>query len=422
MFEILDKKELSKRYQLNSQADFDETENKLDQIINEFDLDSAKIVKDKENKINHDVKAVEYFIKEEMKSKGLNESIYELVHFCCTSEDINNLAWGLIIKDSLNFVYNQKLTFLINRIARLAEDTASIAMMSKTHGQPATPTTMGKELANFAYRINEQHYNLKGLKIKGKINGAVGNFNAHLMVLPDVNWLNKSQMFIERLGLEWNPFTTQIENHDSICEYFNYISLINTILIGMSRDMWGYISSNYFTQKLKNEEVGSSTMPHKVNPIDFENAEGNLGLANSILSHLSSKLPISRFQRDLSDSTVLRNIGNALGYSILAYSSLEKGLNKLEINKKFIENELNSHWELLAEPIQTVMRFNGYQNPYEILKDHTRGKTFSQESYNNFIDNLNLPEKVKVDLKNLSPKTYTGNAEYMAKNIRDFLK
>lgn len=422
MTNVMDQNELSKRYKLHSEGDLRETVQKLDMIIQDFDYDNAKTVKEIEKKTNHDVKAVEYFIKGEMKIRGVNEALYELVHFCCTSEDVNNIAWGLILKDSLSYVYHPKLTYLINKIARLAEDNAEIPMISRTHGQPATPTTMGKEFANYAFRVNEQHHSLKGMKIKGKINGAVGNFNAHFAVLPQVNWLKKSQMFIERLGLEWNPYTTQIENHDSICQIFNSVSLINSILIGMSRDMWGYISSNYFKQKLKKDEVGSSTMPHKVNPIDFENAEGNLGIANSIFLHMSSKLPISRFQRDLSDSTVLRNIGSAMGYSILAFDSLDKGLNKLEVNADIIESELNSHWELLAEPLQTVMRFHGYQNPYELLKDLTRGKTFTKEEYLKFVNELNLPDDAKAALKSLKPSTYLGNAQCMARNIREFIK
>lgn len=410
------------KYNLNSYSEVRDTVTKLEAIIKEFDLKSAETVKGIEMKTNHDVKAVEYYIKNEMKKKEINENLYELVHFCCTSEDINNLSWGLIIKDSIRYVIHQKLNLLTHSLARFAEENHDIPMMTRTHGQPATPSTVGKEIANFAYRINEQHYQLKNKKIKGKLNGAVGNFNAHMAVLPNVNWLNKSQKFIEQLGLEFNPYTTQIENHDSICEIFNIFALKNTILIGMSRDFWGYISLNYFKQKLKKDEIGSSTMPHKVNPIDFENAEGNLGMANSIFQHMSSKLPISRFQRDLSDSTVLRNIGTAFGYSLIAYNSFDKGLKKLEVNREVIEKDLDNHWELLAEPLQTIMRFNGYQNPYEQLKDITRGKEFSKEEYNKFVASLELPSDAKNYLINLKPSTYIGNSAYMAKNIKEFLK
>jgi adenylosuccinate lyase len=419
---VIDEKELHKKYNLNSESEIRETVKKLDQIIRDFDIDDAKKVKEIEAKTNHDVKSVEYFIKGEMKNRDINESLHELVHFCCTSEDINNLAWGLIIKDSLDFVYHPKLTHLINIMAKMSEEHYNIPMMSRTHGQPATPTTVGKEIANYAYRLNEQHYILRGMKVKGKINGAVGNFNAHYTVLPKVNWIQHSQMFIEKIGLEWNPYTTQIENHDSICEIFNTTSLINSIMIGLCRDFWGYISLNYFKQKLKKDEVGSSTMPHKINPIDFENAEGNLGIANSMLLHMSSKLPVSRFQRDLSDSTVLRNIGSAVGYSVLAYNSLEKGLSKLEVNREVIAEELDNHWELLAEPLQTIMRYYGLQNPYELLKDLTRGKKFTQEAYLEFLGKVQLPEDVKADLRKLKPSNYLGNAEFMAKNIREFLK
>jgi adenylosuccinate lyase len=420
---IFTEKDLANKYHLH-QSDISSTLQRLDTIIKDFDLDSASIVKNIESETNHDVKAVEYFIKREMKSRNINESLYELVHFCCTSEDINNLAWSLMIKDSLSNVYHPKLNLLLNKISSLSEELHDIPMISRTHGQPATPTTIGKEFGNFAFRVSEQHYKLKSLKFKGKMNGAVGNFNAHFSVLPNVNWFNQSKIFIERLGLEFNPYTTQIENHDSIAEVLNYTALINTILIGFSRDMWGYISLNYFKQKLKKNEVGSSTMPHKVNPIDFENAEGNLGLANALFNHMSSKLPISRFQRDLSDSTVIRNIGTAYGYSILSFASLMKGLEKLQVNTEVIESDLDSHWELLAEPLQTVMRFHGYENPYELLKELTRGKQFTKEEYTRFVEDklVKLPDDVKKGLKELKPSTYLGNAKYMAKNVREFLK
>ncbi len=420
--EIIESKELSERYKFDSRNHIEDNLLKLDLMLKEFDYDSAMNVKKIESITNHDVKAVEYFIKDQMKLRGINEKLYELVHFCCTSEDINNLAWSLMIKDSLNFVYHPSLNLLVHKMASLAEAYSEIPMMSRTHGQPATPTTVGKEFANFAFRVSELHYNMKNLRIKGKMNGAVGNFNAHYAVLPNVNWFNKSKEFIENLGLEFNPFTTQIESHDSVSEIFNQCSLINTVLIGFSRDIWGYISLNYFKQKLNKNEVGSSTMPHKVNPIDFENAEGNFGLSNSLFSHLSSKLPISRFQRDLTDSTVQRNIGTAFGYSILSINSLQKGLNKLEVNNDEIQRDLNEHWELLAEPLQTVMRYHGYSNPYEVLKDLTRGQKFTKEIYLKFVEGLEIPQKEKSELLILKPSTYLGNSKFMAKNVRDFLK
>jgi len=294
--------------------------------------------------------------------------------------------------------------------------------MSKTHGQPATPTTGGKELANFAFRINEQGTKIRNVKLKGKMNGAVGNYNAHYVVLPDKDWPTLTKQFVGKLGLEWNPYTTQIENHDSIAELFNSVSLANTIKIGLCRDMWGYISLNYFKQKLKEKEIGSSTMPHKVNPIDFENAEGNLGVANSLFNHMSSKLPISRFQRDLSDSTVLRNIGSAFGYTVLAHKSLEKGINKLSVNNDVIANDLDNHYELLAEPLQTVMRYYNFPNPYEEMKKLTRGKSFGKEDYRKFVDGLSLPSEEKKRLLILTPSSYIGNADKMAKDIKKHLK
>jgi adenylosuccinate lyase len=421
---IFTNNDLTKKYHLHSDSEINSTLHHLDTIIKDFDLDSAKTVKNIEAETNHDVKAVEYYIKREMKSRNINEALYELVHFCCTSEDINNLAWSLMIKDSLSHVYHPKMNLLLHKISSLSEEYSDIPMISRTHGQPATPTTVGKEFGNFAFRISEQHYKLKSLKLKGKMNGAVGNFNAHFSVLPNINWFNQSKIFIERLGLEFNPYTTQIENHDSIAEVLNSTSLINTILIGFSRDMWGYISLNYFKQKLKKNEIGSSTMPHKVNPIDFENAEGNLGLANALFNHMSSKLPISRFQRDLSDSTVMRNIGTGYGYSVLSIASLMKGLDKLQVNNEVIEEDLDSHWELLAEPLQTVMRFYGYENPYEMLKEMTRGKKFSKEEYRSFVEEklVKLPDDVRKSLVELRPSSYLGNAKFMAKNVREFLK
>lgn len=416
--EILDENQLKNKYKIRK----NDILPRLDIIGSNFDITCAEKVKEIETKTNHDVKAVEYYIKSQFKTNDIPESLYELVHFCCTSEDINNIAHSLMLKDSLAFVYHQRLTFLINQLVRLAEENYNLPMMSRTHGQPATPTTVGKEIANFAFRLNEQHYILKGKGIKAKINGAVGNYNAHMIVLPNVNWFSASQTFIESLGLEFNPYTTQIENHDSISDIFNSASLINTILTGMSRDFWTYISLNYFKQKLKKDEVGSSTMPHKVNPIDFENAEGNLGLANALFNHMSGKLPISRMQRDLTDSTVLRNVGSAFGYSLIAFKSLDKGLNKLEPNREVILNDLDNHWELLAEPLQTVMRYHGHANPYELLKDLTRGKKFSKEDYLKLVSSLDLPIDAKKVLLDLSPSNYIGKADYLAKNIRSFIK
>ncbi|MFN7094618.1 MAG: adenylosuccinate lyase, partial [Burkholderiales bacterium] len=344
----------------------------LDAIVNNFDLIACQRVKQIEKSTNHDVKAVEYYIKEQIANYPKLHQYREFIHFACTSEDINNLSYALMLKDLKEQVLNVELTKVKDKMQELAYTYRDIAMMCRTHGQPATPSTMGKEFYNVVYRLQRQLTQLQQQEILGKINGAVGNYNAHLVSYPEIDWQQLACIFVEKqLGLTFNPFTTQIEPHDYVAEIFDNLRRINTILIDFARDIWGYIALNYFKQKLIANEVGSSTMPHKVNPIDFENSEGNLGLANSLATHLAEKLPLSRWQRDLTDSTVQRNIGVAIGYSVLAYSSLLKGLDKLEINQIVINVELDNNWELLAEPIQTVMRKAGIANAYEKLKDLT---------------------------------------------------
>ena len=383
----------------------------LDNIVDSFDIKACTAVKQIEKTTNHDVKAVEYYIKDQfVKHKNLN-NYREFIHFACTSEDINNLSYGLMLKDIRDKVLSVELGKIGDRLTQLANQYKDVAIMCRTHGQSATPSTMGKELYNVYYRLERQIKQLLAQPILGKINGAVGNYNAHVVSYPNLDWPAIAKTLVEKkLGLVFNPYTTQIEPHDYIAEMFNTIRLANTILIDLSRDIWGYISLNYFKQKVVAGEVGSSTMPHKVNPIDFENAEGNLGIANSLANHLAEKLPISRWQRDLTDSTVLRNLGVAIGYSILAYSSLLKGLNKLEINVDAINNDLDNNWELLAEPIQTVMRKNGVADAYEKLKDLTRGKKIDAQTVCNFINELELPSEEKQKLLELTPHNYIGLA------------
>lgn len=384
----------------------------LDQIVNDFGESACLRVKEIEKTTNHDVKAVEYYIKEQIANFPKLNSKREFIHFAATSEDINNLSYGLMLKDIKDKVLLKALEAIQNRIFALAKEYKDIPVMSRTHGQSATPSTIGKEFYNVYYRLNRQIEQLKKQEILGKFNGAVGNYNAHLIAYPDVNWENISRTLIEeKLGLTFNPFTTQIEPHDYVAEYMDNIRRINTILIDFSRDMWGYIAFNYFKQKVVAGEVGSSTMPHKVNPIDFENCEGNLGVANSLATHLSEKLPISRFQRDLTDSTVQRNIGIIAGYSLLSYKALLKGLNKLEINIAAINNDLDNNWELLAEPIQTVMRKVGVENAYEQLKELTRGKKVDSIRVREFIQNLDIPADEKTKLLQLTPHNYIGLAK-----------
>ena len=389
----------------------------LNNIIDNFNLDDAQRVKNIERTTNHDVKAVEYFLKEKIAGNEELEAVSEFIHFACTSEDINNLAYALMLRTARAHVILPKMDEIFAAISRLAHKYAEQPMLSRTHGQPASPTTLGKEMANVAYRLKRQSQIISDTPILGKINGAVGNYNAHLSAYPEIDWNKMAQNFVTELGLSWNPYTTQIEPHDFIAELFDAISRFNSVLIDFDRDIWGYISIGYFRQKTVAGEVGSSTMPHKVNPIDFENSEGNLGIANAVFHHLSAKLPLSRWQRDLTDSTVLRNIGVGLAHSIIAYQSTLKGINKLEINVDRLEADLNENWEVLAEPIQTVMRRYGVEKPYEKLKELTRGRQINKDTLHQFIDTLQIPEQEKVRLKQLSPRNYTGNGAIQARQI-----
>ena len=378
-------------------------------IYENFDETTARRIKEIEKTTNHDVKAVEYFIKEKLKSPVF-KPYFEFIHFACTSEDINNLAYAMMVRDGLNAEIVPCFKELLAHLAMLAKKYKNVAMLSRTHGQPATPTTVGKEFVNVLARLSEQLESLQVVKILGKMNGAVGNFNAHVVAYPKVKWIDESNKFIQGLGLVTNFYTTQIEPHDYLAEIFDAMRRMNTVLIDFNRDIWMYISMAYFKQKLKVGEVGSSTMPHKVNPIDFENSEGNLGMANALLGYFSEKLPVSRMQRDLTDSTTLRNIGSAFGYSQLAYKSCIQGLSKLELNKEVIQNDLEDAWELLAEPIQTVMRKHKIEKPYEKLKELTRGKVVNQQTIHKFVDSLKIPAAEKIALKKLTPSTYIGLA------------
>ena len=389
----------------------------LDKLVSEFSLADAERIKEIERTTNHDVKAVEYLIKEKIADVPELHAVTEFVHFACTSEDINNLSHGLMLREGLDHGLLPAMDNLVEKLAELAREHAEQPMLSRTHGQTASPTTVGKELANVVYRLRRQLMQIREVEIMGKINGAVGNYNAHLSAYPDVDWAANAEEFIESLGLDWNPYTTQIEPHDYIAELYDAIARFNTILIDLDRDIWGYISLGYFKQKTVAGEIGSSTMPHKVNPIDFENSEGNLGIANALFGHLSAKLPISRWQRDLTDSTVLRNLGVGFAHSLIAYEATLKGLGKLEINPARLNEDLNNAWEVLAEPIQTVMRRYNIEKPYEKLKDLTRGKTMSAEVIKNFVETLEIPEEAKAELRNLTPDTYIGNAVEQAGNI-----
>ena len=389
---------------------------RLDSILSNFSEQDAQAVKDIEATTNHDVKAVEYFIKNTFKGNEELEKISEFVHFACTSEDINNLSHGLMLKRGREVLITE-LEQILQALKAMAVEYAALPMLSRTHGQTASPTTVGKEMANVAARLARQIKHIQSVEILGKINGAVGNYNAHICAYPEVDWQANAQNFIESLGLGFNPFTTQIEPHDYIAELFDAIARANTIIIDFNRDIWGYISLGYFKQKTIAGEVGSSTMPHKVNPIDFENSEGNLGLANAVFGHLAAKLPISRWQRDLTDSTVLRNMGVGAGYCLIAYASTLKGISKLQTNEAVLAADLNNSWEVLAEPIQTVMRRYGIEEPYEKLKALTRGNDMSKEVILAFIDTLELPEEAKQCLKQLTPSNYIGNAEEQALSI-----
>jgi adenylosuccinate lyase len=395
----------------------DKTNALLNDITDNFSEKDALRIKDIESTTNHDVKAVEYFIKEKIAGNEALERVSEFIHFACTSEDINNLSHALMLKESHEQVLRPTLIEIISAITTLTVKYADQAMLARTHGQTASPTTLGKEMGVYVHRLNRQLSQLDEINFLGKINGAVGNFNAHLSAYPDVDWSTLSKTFVENLGLEWNPHTTQIESHDYMAEYFQALSRSNTILIDFCRDIWGYISLAYFKQNTVAGEIGSSTMPHKVNPIDFENAEGNLGLSNSILTSLAEKLPISRWQRDLTDSTTIRNNGTGIAYALLAYKSCLKGISKLEINPDVLAKDLDNAWEVLAEPVQTVMRRYGIEKPYEKLKDLTRGQSINAEILHNFINSLEIPDADKKRLLNLTPATYIGNASEQAKSF-----
>jgi adenylosuccinate lyase len=389
----------------------------LNGIADNFSLEDAARVKTIERTTNHDVKAVEYFLKEKIQGNVTLEASSEFLHFACTSEDINNLSHGLMLKAGRDRVLLPAMDEVITILTKQALEFAEQPMLSRTHGQTASPTTVGKELANVVYRLRKQREQVANIELYGKANGAVGNYNAHISAYPEIDWPAFSQQFIESLGLKINPFTIQIEPHDYMAEMFDAISRFNTILIDLSRDIWSYISNAYFKQKTVAGEIGSSTMPHKVNPIDFENAEGNLGIANALFNHLSLKLPISRWQRDLTDSTVLRNLGVGFAHSLISYQSLIRGLNKLEINAAVINADLDSSWEVLAEPVQTVMRSYGIENPYEKLKELTRGKAITQQAFHEFIRGLELPEEARDNLLKLTPHNYIGNAVEQTKKL-----
>ena len=393
-----------------------ETVKELDDAINNFSESDAVQVKAIEARTNHDVKALEYWLKEKFDGNPEVKKAGEFIHFACTSEDINNLSHGLMLKAGRDEAILPKLDNVVARLTQLSHQLAEQPLLSRTHGQTASPTTMGKELANVVYRLRRQQKQLAANEVLGKINGAVGNFNAHLSAYPDFDWESFAQQFVVRLGLDYNPMTIQIEPHDYMAELYDTLARINTILIDLNRDLWGYISVGYFKQKVKAGEIGSSTMPHKVNRIDFENSEGNLGLANAVLRHMAEKLPISRWQRDLTDSTVLRNMGVGFGYTLLGFDSCLRGLNKLEVNTKRLDEDLDNSWEVLAEPIQTVMRRYGIENPYEQLKELTRGKGgINKESLHTFIETLQIPTTAKNNLLELTPANYIGKAAELAR-------
>ena len=399
----------------------DEENNFLEKLIVDFDETEAAIVKSNEATTNHDVKAVEYYLKSKFVGSGISSlrKNIEFIHFACTSEDINNLSHALMLKDGRDNVLRPLMDELNQKLAEFARDYANLPMLSRTHGQTATPTTLGKEFANVVARLRRQVKQLGAVQIMGKINGAVGNLNAHQVTYPDLDWLAMSEQFVSSLGITWNPYTTQIEPHDYMAEMFQSMSRFNTILIDFNRDIWSYISIGYFKQRKVEGETGSSTMPHKVNPIDFENSEGNLGIANAIFGHLSEKLPISRWQRDLTDSTVLRNMGTGLAYSLLSYKSTLKGLGKLEINPTALEEDLNRSWEILAEPIQTIMRRHGVEEPYEKLKELTRGQSLKQESIEQMLETLDIPESARALIRELTPMNYTGLASELVEKLLD---
>ena len=392
----------------------------LDGIVDNFSEADAQAVKQIEKTTNHDVKAVEYFLKDQIKGNQELEAVSEFFHFACTSEDINNLSHAMMLIDGRK-VLVKEMDNILGLIAGLAQDNADIAMLSRTHGQTASPTTVGKEMANFAYRLKRQLAHLEQVEVMGKFNGAVGNFNAHLSAYPNLDWQGISQEFIEGLGINYAMYTAQIETHDYIAEYFHAMNRFNTILIDFCRDVWGYISLGYFKQKTIAGEVGSSTMPHKVNPIDFENGEGNLGIAGAINTHLADKLAVSRWQRDLTDSTVLRNLGVSCAHALIAYASIAKGIGKLETNEARLSEDLDSSWEVLAEPIQTVMRRYGIENPYEKLKALTRGQSINAQILADFVKDLDMPDEAKQALAELTPANYTGDAQKLAEALKKLI-
>lgn len=388
----------------------------IDQLATQFNLETAQNIKTIERTTNHDVKAVEYQLKQDLSQHPSLKQKIEFIHFACTSEDINNLAYALMLKDGRDLIL-QHLQTLANDLSQLAHSQSHTPMLARTHGQPASPTTLGKELANVHHRLSRQIQQLHSQPILGKLNGAVGNFNAHHIAYPHIDWITLAKTFVEQtLGLTYNPMTTQIEPHDYIAELLHTLSRANTILLDFSRDIWGYISHNYFKQKIIDGEIGSSTMPHKVNPIDFENAEGNLGIANALYQHLAGKLPLSRFQRDLTDSTVLRSLGTAFGHNLIALSALKKGMHKLQVNPQALEEDLAANPEILAEAIQTLMRRYNIPKPYEKLKTLTRGQRISEETLSQFIDSLELPQEAKERLKTLKPHQYIGLAQTLTQN------
>jgi adenylosuccinate lyase len=393
------------------------TQQQLDAIVANFSEEDALRIKAIEATTNHDVKAVEYFIKEKFADNSELMAVNEFVHFACTSEDINNLSHALMLKAGRDDVMLPVMQEVADAIRALAHENAALPMLSRTHGQTASPTTLGKEMANVVARLERQIKQIKAVELLGKINGAVGNYNAHLSAYADIDWAANAETFVTSLGLTFNPYTTQIEPHDYIAELFDAIARFNTILIDFDRDIWAYISNGYFKQRTIAGEVGSSTMPHKVNPIDFENSEGNLGIANAVMTHMAQKLPISRWQRDLTDSTVLRNMGVGLGYSLLAYQASLKGISKLQVNAERIAQDLDNAWEVLAEPVQTVMRRYGIEQPYEKLKAFTRGKAITRDAMAEFIASLELPQAAKDELNAMTPATYIGNAADQAKNV-----
>lgn len=409
---------LADRPEIKEIASFSPAANeRLNRIVEQFSEADAHRIKTIEHSTNHDVKAVEYFLKQAIKGDSELEHVTEFLHFACTSEDINNLSYALVLRDARTEILLPLMDELIEGLRSLAREHAARPMLARTHGQPASPTTLGKEMANFAARLLRQRSQIGELPLLGKFNGAVGNYNAHVAAYPEVNWTAITREFVTGLGLTWNPYTTQIEPHDYMAELFHAIARFNTVLLDFCRDVWAYISIAYFRQQTMPGEVGSSTMPHKVNPIDFENAEGNLGVANALLEHFASKLQVSRWQRDLTDSTVLRNIGVGIAHSVLAYQSCLKGMRKLQVNTPVIEKDLARAWEVLAEPIQTVMRRYGVPNPYEKLKGLTRGRGIDRESLHSFIKALEIPPAEKERLLALTPAAYLGNAEKLAKDI-----